>query len=737
MNFFRLAILFILLLPNLSIGQTIRVSDAEGKPVNQAVIYLNSLDGDDRQILITEASGKAFATPVLKKVQIVITHLTFENHVDTIDLLDRDIQISLTGRKVGLDEVVVTSEYAPRAISESVHPVTVINKEQIQAQAAPTLEGLLSQQLAIRVSHDAVLGSGMTMNGLSGQNIKILVDGVPVTGRLDGNIDLGQINLSNVERIEVVNGPMAASYGTDAAGGVINMITRKSVDGTYQAGINMMYESVGQYNMDAFTGFTKGKSALLVSGGRYFFDGWSVSDTGRWQEWKPKEQYFGNIHYRYTFKKLVLSYQLNGFHEKLSNKGTPRMSPYFAYAFDEYYKTIRITNQLNGSLLINRDWNATGTVAYSYYQRTKNTYRKDLVTLDESLLNGVEEQDTTLMHTWTGRVVFNRAKANAKLNYQGGVDILVENADGTRFTENVEQTGDYAVFASAEYQVTWKLQIKPAVRAAYNTDFSAPVIPSLMLKYDFGKNIQARASYGKGFRAPGIKERYLYFVDINHNIHGNENLQPENSDNFYFSLNTNFTTGKTSHNTQFAAFYNDIDNLITLAQPDPASSFYTYINIGHFATHGGNITHSVTWKKLTLNIGAGVTGRYNIYADMGDFDEYSYSPDLMINSQYYFSKIKLTAAVFFKYNGKLPGYAVNNDGSVSQFTNDSYRFLDFTLRKELFGNQLAIGAGIKNILNITNVNAYVQGAAHSSSGGEQAVGTGRTWFLNLKYNIGK
>ncbi len=737
MKFLQLLLVGTLLLSNLSQGQVLTVLDSKGKPLSQAVVFITALDQHSKQVLISSPEGIINYQPVLSKVQVFISHLSFENHVDTLPSLSGDLHIRLVAKNVALDEVVVTSEYAPRTTGESVHTVSVINRQQIDNQAAPDLQSLLSQQLTMRVSQDAALGSGLTMNGLSGQNIKILVDGVPVIGRLDGNIDLGQMVLSNVERIEVVNGPMAASYGTDAAGGVINIITKQAVDRLYQAGVNLLYESVGQYNADMFAGFAHGKSVLLINGGRNFFDGWSESDTGRWQEWKPKEQYFGNIKYRFTHKNLVLGYQMSAFHEKLSNKGVPRLSPYFAYAFDQFYTTIRITNQINSSYILNRDWSVSGTVSHSYYHRTKNTYRKDLVSLNETLLPGLDEQDTTIMNSWMGRMVFSRAKINARINYQAGIDLSVENADGSRFKNDVKQSGDYAAFASAEYTITQNFQVKPAIRISYNTDYNSPVVPSVMFKYDFPKNIQARISYGKGYRAPGIKERYLYFVDINHNIQGNENLQPENSDNFFASINKKSVTGKIIHNTQLSGFYNDIRNLITLAQPDPDASLFTYINIGNFSTHGGTLTHSINWKNVSVNGGAGLTGRYNIYADSGNFKPYIYSYDFNAGVQYSLPKLNLTTAIFFKYNGKLPGYKLNDDNTITQFSNDSYRFLDATIRKGFFKNVLYIGTGVKNILNITNVNSFSQGTAHSSAGNEQAVGTGRTLFVRLQYTPGK
>jgi outer membrane receptor for ferrienterochelin and colicins len=75
-----------------------------------------------------------------------------------------------------------------------------------------------------------VYGSSVSINGISGEGVKILVNGVPMVGRIDGKIDISQINLTNVERIEIVKGPQSVIYGTDALGGVINIITKEQKD---------------------------------------------------------------------------------------------------------------------------------------------------------------------------------------------------------------------------------------------------------------------------------------------------------------------------------------------------------------------------------------------------------------------------------------------------------------------------------------------------------------------------
>lgn len=729
--------LLLLLISNPVLAYKLKLSDQSGKVVPQAVIWLQPLNESRPRPFITDNNGQAEVGEFLQKVQILIRHISFEEYSDTLPGIHSDVAIVLKNKDIQLHQVVVTSEYMPKSLGQSIAPVMVFDRQQIESQAASNLEDVLSRQLNMRFNQSGVLGSSMTMNGLSGQNIKFLIDGVPVIGRLDGNIDVSQINLNNVERIEVINGPMAAAYGTDAAGGVINLITKQSVNRKVDGGINLYYENIGQYNTDGFAGFNTGKSSFLVSGGRNFFDGWSTTDTGRAQSWKPKEQLFGSAKYRWVGKKLIGGANLNLFDEKLSNKGEPRMSPYFAYAFDEYYYTRRITGQLNGTYVINRDYTAGSSASWSYYRRIKNTYRKDLVSLNELLVPGNEEQDTTSMNTFALRGTVNRVRENAPFNFQVGYDLNYDRAEGSRFNGETKFNGDYALFFSAEYKATNKLEIKPAVRVSYNSNFKAPVIPSLAVKYNFTDHLTTRFSYGKGFRAPGIKEMYLYFVDINHNIRGNENLLPEYSDNLYLSLNHTIKADAVTFDQELSAFYNSMRNLITLAQPDPEQSLFTYINLGRFSTHGSSFRTSLTYKNISAGAGVSYTGRYNIYSDSADFQKYIYSPDFSANLRYEYPKWKTAVAVYFKFNGKLPGYRLNDDGTITQFTNDSYRFLDANISKKMFDNRLCISAGVKNILNVTNINAMTATGAHTSDTGQEAVGTGRSVFAKLTYSIGK
>ena len=121
---------------------------------------------------------------------------------------------------------------------------------------------------------------------------KILIDGVPVIGRQNGGIDVAQLSLLNVERIEMVEGPLSVQYGTNALAGTINIITKKNPSKSIELSANNYYESVGHFNVGSSFGWRgNNNQTFTASAGRNFFGGWSdlnTTEASRFQQWKPK-----------------------------------------------------------------------------------------------------------------------------------------------------------------------------------------------------------------------------------------------------------------------------------------------------------------------------------------------------------------------------------------------------------------------------------------------------------------
>ena len=127
-----------------------------------------------------------------------------------------------------LDEVIITATRSLRQLSSIPLPVILISKEKINQSGTIRLNEILVEQTGINIVQDESGFKGLQMQGISSDYIQILIDGVPLIGRRSGNFDLSRITLGNVKQIEIVKGPSSSLYGSEALGGVINIITEES-----------------------------------------------------------------------------------------------------------------------------------------------------------------------------------------------------------------------------------------------------------------------------------------------------------------------------------------------------------------------------------------------------------------------------------------------------------------------------------------------------------------------------
>ena len=177
------------------------------------------------KLSLTNSKGNVL-NPFRGSTQIYVTHIGYESILDTLKKGEFKTLL-LVPKVIEVNEVVITAQYAPNSLEKAVHKIKVIDRKKIELMGAVNLEDVLTNEANVRISQDNVLGSSTSIQGVSGQNVKILIDGVPVIGRLGGNIDLSQINLNDIERIEIIEGPLSVEYGSNALAGTINLITKK------------------------------------------------------------------------------------------------------------------------------------------------------------------------------------------------------------------------------------------------------------------------------------------------------------------------------------------------------------------------------------------------------------------------------------------------------------------------------------------------------------------------------
>jgi outer membrane receptor for ferrienterochelin and colicins len=173
--------------------------------------------------------------------KIAVSYMGYTTFRDSIRP-GQSLEILLKPAILNMDEVVVTGQYSPEKVDRSIYPVEVISSRMIEMKAATNMAELLKDQTDMRVSQDGVLGTSLTIQGLSGENVKFLQNGVPLIGRMNGNFDLNQLNLNNVDHVEILEGPMSVIYGSNALAGVVNIITKENKSSVLLATANGYYE---------------------------------------------------------------------------------------------------------------------------------------------------------------------------------------------------------------------------------------------------------------------------------------------------------------------------------------------------------------------------------------------------------------------------------------------------------------------------------------------------------------
>jgi len=680
---------------------------------------------------------------------IKISFLGYFNLIDTINLENykNKQKFYLKKKIIYTEEVVTTGQFAPTTTQESAFSIKVINSERIAAQGAVNLKDVLSNELNVRLGQDNILGSSMSIRGVSGQNVKILIDGVPVIGRVGGNIDISQINLNNTEKIEIIEGPLSTVYGTDALGGVINIITKNKSKASYN--LNTFVESVGNYNFDLNLNENIDDFSLLFNIGRNFFDGFDpINENQRNILWKPKEQLFGDATVKYKKENWDVKYTLQGFNETIQNKGALRL-PYFETAFDDYYYTNRFTNSIYVKGKVYNNKYLDMIFSYNTFERIKNTYMNNLTILNKTLSTIPGDNDTTQINAFLARGTFSsdrditNSDEKQVLSYQLGYDMNYEYIRGDRVVDtnrsklgdNITDMGDYAGFLSFQYSPTNDLLIQPSIRYAHNTNYDSPIIPSLNIKANLFDNFLMRVSYSRGFRAPSLRELYLFFVDINHNIRGNYNLSAETSNTYSMNFEYNINTEKAIVKFEPKLFYNNISDQISLVFIE--NTLFSYVNIGKFISQGGELSVNCITEDVISKVGFSYIGRQNSLGIGIETPEIMYSPEFQANIMYDVRDYDLKLSMFYKFNGRLPGFQLDNNDNLQRFELNSFHTLDLTGSKTFFENKFNLSMGIKNVFNVTNIQSNIAstGGIHSSGTNQFATGVGRTFFTSFKVNL--
>lgn len=659
-----------------------------------------------------------------------------------------------------LEDVVVTAQYAPTHYKNALHSVRVIKGIDVQKQGLNNLAEVLSNQLNLRVNTDPILGNGLSIQGIGGENIQILIDGVPVIGRSNGNIDLSQININHIERIEIVEGAMSAQYGSNASGGVINIITKKSQIAPLEISSQNQYENIGIYNNSLRVGIQLGRIYASIEGARYESQLGSEEELrefetielpsgesfrARVNPWNPKTQYNLNGKLRYQIADSIhITYQYRYFDEELKRYGEKRRPQFKPYAFDEAYHTIRQDHSLNLEAYLGKSLYLNSTTGYNQFDRINEDIRLDFET-GESTIQSASSEDSSIFTALLHRSIISTL-TDKKLNAQLGLEVLHETGEGGRIIDSTsapfhEATlTNYAAWLGLQFRPIDKLTLAANLRYGYNTKYKHPLIPSFHLNWQAQKDLRFKLSYARGFRAPSLKELHFNFIDINHYIIGNPDVDAETSENASLDIQFNKSLlPKHKLTLSGKLFYNNIQDRIILAEF--AQLQFSYQNIEEFKTHGLNLGLQYQIKDLIgIKLGFAHTRLFNIFSEEYDSDAYT-GLDEWQNELFFQVPLLDTRLTFtHRYIGQQWRFFTDSNGGLDQGFIEAYHLINLSASQNFWKNRILLSLGIKNLLDTQNLASTVQGGgAHSGSGSSILLNWGRTYFvrLNVQFGLGR
>lgn len=648
-----------------------------------------------------------------------------------------------------IDEVVITGQIIPGNKYQSPFKLKFYSKEEIESKNSVNLADFLQTENNFQVTQDAVLGTKVSLNGMNGQDLKILIDGIPVAGRLNGTVDFSQILLNNIERIEVVDGPLSVIYGTNSSGGVINLISKSKVKEDIAVNANLYTESVGQINLNGSISANKNGNQIRFELGRNVFLGWdqfsdslkkTIKPLWRDEDWNPKEQYFANFSfYRILNKKAKLHLKFNGFWENILNKQDPA-SAYSENVIDDEYKTSRINVGGTFDLKINNEFELLQTGNFTTFVRTTSNYNQNLTTSRRLLLKEVEEN----FYNFFYRAILRQDAFKTKIKVLYGMDLNVDMLQAQKISNQSKALYEVGFFSMINLQLDEQLFFQPGLRFANNSLFPSTLAPTFNFRYEISKKASARLSYSHGYRNPEIKELFFNFVDNNHNIQGNQNLQTEENDNVQlgFDIKSNKEDDKPhSYSTSFTMSVISKNKAIEIVPVNISKNEFQYQNIGKYNSMVFSVDNRMKINNVMFGLGANISGYSRFYNNTANqISQFLFNGSVNLNCTYTYKPwdTKFTFLSKFYTTNTISVLNITNN-KVETTEIPSYVMTDFNASRNFFDKKLSVTVGVKNLFNIKNLSVLgYNGNFHSAAGSNDVNFLwGRSIFTTINLNLSK
>lgn len=482
---------------------------------------------------------------------------------------------------VEMEQVVVTGTRTPKLLANTPVLTKLITASDIAKADATNLLDLLQQVLpGVEFSYAMNQQVHMNFSGFGGQSMLILVDGERLAGETMDDVDFSRLCMDNVDHIEIVKGAASALYGSNAAGGVINIITKNGIRPfalNLNARLGRHHEQ--RYGLSWQQGAGRWSNLLTVNRNRS--DNYDVHNGDN-----PVTRVVATIYGDATWNfKEQLSYRPS---EKLSLTGR---AGYFYRQLVRTSETPERYRDFSGGLrgIWKPDTHNSLDLSYAFDQYDKSDYQR-ITRLDIRDYSNVQNSLRLLYnHTFGSDDVLSL-----------GADYMHDYLFNTNLEDRTRRQDSFDAFAQYDWNVSRQWEAVGALRYDYFSDGRiSRLTPKVSVRYQPVRNLNFRASYGMGFRAPTLKEKYYNFdmagIWI---VEGNPALKPEVSHNF--NLSADYT--HRHYNFTLAAYYNRIRDKIATGAPfykNPSDRIphLPYLNLDDYSVSGGEATAQARWPN--------------------------------------------------------------------------------------------------------------------------------------------
>ena len=545
-------------------------------------IVIDSESGDKISQANVVAVGTEFGTSTNKygefivdyhieyPITLEISHIGYRTHIEVIEKPERDsINIILYKQSIEMEKLVVTGTRSKKLHNDTPIATEVINRREIENSGTRNMAELLSQRAGVSLQTSVEGGSVLNILGMDSRYILILINGQPITGRFNNRVSLDQILIDNIKRVEIVKGPNSSLYGSEAMGGVINIITNNNLN-SQEINVSTRYSNTesnirnvglkngsNNFSINVIQPLSDIKIDLIINVDEIQNDK-SVLEI---ETDKVRKTSIG----------ANIDWNLNDFHK-------------INFGSNTYGQLDRgSTKLMNTNTDINRknlsiSHSGKNQKGWDLHQKiTSSNYSRNYVQKRPS--GNIEKDDLTTENYNEYEILLNKKDESNELNV--GFEIYRANYSSDRISSGKQEITNRSLFGQYDFHLIKQLNIICGIRFDDFVEYENVLSPRIGLMYKFSKHWKFRTSWGKGFRAPSFMERYIDWnhIQFNYVVLGNPDLKPERSNGI--TLGIDYLSS--SQNQLSLMFYHtQFENLIQDYAIKPGLLSYQNINEATF-----------------------------------------------------------------------------------------------------------------------------------------------------------